>query len=713
MPPLKATETQSYEAMDEPHDIRVLIVEDREDDALLILDLLVDGGWRPQWHRVQNQRELLIALEQDWDVVLCDYTMPGFDGLAALRLVNERLPDLPLIFVSGTLGEESAVEAMRLGARDYVLKDNPSRLVPALRRELEEARVRREQRRLEAESAAVERERARLAEVLEATPDLVAITDPGGALSFLNSAGRQLLGLDHRGTLENRSLQDLFSEHVAAHLLGEAFPVAHREGHWFGEVVLPAPGGRGDIPMSKLVVAHRDREGQVDYLSIVARDISERKEFEAELQYQATHDRLTGLPNRFLLTDRLEAELAHVRRSGGIVAVFFFDLDNFKRINDTLGHAVGDAVLRQVATRMQRCLRPTDTVARHGGDEFTIAATDLARMEDVLAVLRKVRAAFERPLDAGIQEVFVTFSIGIAVYPHDGGGVETLLRNADTAMYRAKAAGRNQYRFYAPEMNERGHELLALEADLRRAIERQEFELFFQPQIALDSGRVSALEALIRWRHPQRGLVSPAEFLPLLEDTGLIVPVGNWVLRNACAHARRWREAGIAPSRVSVNVSAAQFTDPELITKIRAVLDQEQMPFGALELEVTENLMMRDPQAAGDMLRRLHDLGVRVAVDDFGVGYSSLAYLKHFPLDVLKIDRTFISDLTKDPGDASIVEAAISLGLKMNLEVVAEGVETAEQCQFLQTSGCRLAQGFFFSPPLPADEVAGYLAAKL
>ncbi|MFZ5652902.1 MAG: putative bifunctional diguanylate cyclase/phosphodiesterase [Pseudomonadota bacterium] len=599
---------------------------------------------------------------------------------------------------------------MRRGARDYVLKDNLTRLLPALRRELEEARLRREQRRLEAQAAAAERERARLAEVLEATPDLVAIADPEGRLRFINRAGRDLLGLG-QAALDGRCLHDLFSEHVAAHLLGEAFPAACRDGHWVGEIAVPAPAGCAEIPLSKLVVAHRDAAGEIDYLSIVARDISERRKFEAELQHQATHDRLTGLPNRFLLIDRLEAELAHVRRHGGFAAVLFFDLDNFKRVNDSLGHAAGDAVLRQVAARMQGCLRPTDTVARHGGDEFTVAVGDLQRIEDVLAVLRKVRAAFELPVTAGSQEVFVSFSIGIAVFPHDGSGVETLLRNADTAMYRAKAAGRNQYRFYAPDMNERGHELLALEAELRRAVERREFELFYQPQVELASGCIRALEALIRWRHPRRGLVSPAEFLPLLEDTGLIVPVGQWVVQRACADLRAWRRTRPDLLRVSVNVSVVQFADPELATRVGAALVAEQVPAGGLELEITENLLMRDPGATGAMLRRLHALGVRVAVDDFGVGYSSLAYLKHFPLDVIKIDRTFVADLIRDADDAAIVEAAISLGHKLGLEVVAEGVETEAQYHFLRDHGCDLAQGYFCCPPLPAAEVDTFLAA--
>ncbi len=695
--------------MDDMQPVRVLIVEDSENDALLLVDFLRGGGLAPEWRRVQSRAELAAELEARWDLVLCDYTMPGFDGLQALQVVQERDPDLPLIFVSGTIGEANAVEAMRRGARDYVLKDNLTRLLPALRRELDEAHSRREQRRLEAAAAAVERERARLAAVLEATPDLVAIADPDGCLSFINGAGRRLLGLG-QAELDGRCLRDLFSERVAELLLGEAFPAACRDGYWFGEMALPAADGSGEIPLSKLVMAHRDGEGKTDYLSVVARDISERKKFEAELQHQATHDRLTGLPNRFLLVDRMESELAHVRRRGGFAAVLFFDLDNFKRINDSLGHAVGDTVLRQVATRLQSCLRPTDTVARHGGDEFTVAVSELQRVEDVLVVLRKVRTGFEVPVIAGSQEVFVTFSIGIAVFPHDGVGVETLLRNADTAMYRAKTAGRDQYRFYAPDMNDRGHELLAMEAELRRAVERQEFELFYQPQVELESGRVRALEALIRWRHPRRGLVPPGDFLPLLEDTGLIVPVGDWVLRRACADLRVWRRTWPDLLRVSVNVSVAQFGDPELAARVGAALVAEQVPAGGLELEITENLMMRDPQATGEMLQRLHDLGVRVAVDDFGIGYSSLAYLKHLPLDVLKIDRTFVSDLPRDADDAVIVEAAISLGHKLGLGVVAEGVETEEQYRFLRGHGCDLAQGYFCCPPLPTAEVDAFLA---
>ena len=683
--------------------LRLLVIEDREDDVQLLVDHLERSGFSTDWRRVQSEAELVAALVQPWDLILSDYSMPGFNGIRALSLVRTRDPDVPLIFVSGTIGEGTAVEAMRNGAQDYVMKGNLARLVPAIERELREVRERRERRQ-------TARERARLVAILEATPDLVAIVAPDGMLDYLNTAGRRLLGLGALAELEGRCLRDIFPEHVAEHLLAEAFPTACRDGFWSGETAMRPPDAVADIPFSQVVLAHRGADGNVDYLSTVARDISERKRLEVELQYQATHDRLTGLPNRFLLTDRLGAELAHVRRHGGHAAVMFLDLDNFKRVNDSLGHAAGDVLLQQVAARLQGCLRPTDTVARHGGDEFTVAIGDLSRVEDVLAVLRKIRAAFERPLYAGSQEVFATFSIGIALFPHDGAGVEDLLRNADTAMYRAKAGGRNQYRFYAPDMNARGHELLALEVDLRRALELEQFQLFYQPQVDLRTGTLVALEALIRWRHPERGLVSPAEFLPLLEDTGLILPVGEWVFRRACADARVWCQSAPHPLRVSVNVSALQFTDPRLPTTVRRILAEERMPAGSLEIEITENLMMRDPVLAGETLRALQALGVSVAIDDFGIGYSSLSYLKNFPLDVLKIDRTFIRDLGADAGDATIVEASISLGHKLGLAVVAEGVETQAQLDFLRASGCDRAQGYWLGRPQPVEEIARLLA---
>ncbi len=803
--------------------LRALIVEDEEDDALLLVDYMEAGGFALSWQRVDTEAALIEAMQQPWDIIFSDYSMPNFSGGRALAVVRQHDPDIPFIFVSGTIGEDAAVEAMKSGAQDYVMKEQLVRLVPAINRELRDARLRREKRQTEqtlrklslavkqaADSVIItdpqgcieyvnpafetltgyrageitgatpsilrsgchdqhyyqrlwstigrgeifrdtvinrrkdgelfyeeqvitplkdeqgnithfvstgrditarvqaEEARIRLAEILEATPDMVAILEPGGGLRYLNGAGRRMLGMGLQDDIEKRNLQDIFPESVAQQLLTDVIPAAYRDGAWTGETVLRLVDGN-EMPVSQVVLVHRDADGEIDYVSTITRDISERKQFEAELQHRATHDSLTDLPNRFFLIDRLTFALERARRHGNYVAVIFLDMDNFKRVNDSLGHAAGDALLQQVARRLMGCLRPNDTVARHGGDEFTIVLDDLVHAENVLVVLRKLRSAFERPISVGSHEVYVTFSTGIALYPDDGSRVEDLLRNSDTAMYRAKSSGSSQYRFYAPDMNARGHEFLTLEADLRHALEHDEFCLYYQPQIRVFDGRIAGVEALIRWQHPTRGLVSPADFIPLLENSGLIIPVGEWVLREACKMHRAWRDAGFQGQRISVNVSAAQFNDEDLLDKVRRVIREEAMPPQMLELEITENIVMQDPENAAAILKVLHDLGVRTAIDDFGTGYSSLAYLKRFPLNVLKIDRAFVGDLGRDAGDAVIVEASISLAKKLGLDVVAEGVEIAEQFDFLRRNDCDLVQGFYLSRPVSGTDLMGLL----
>ncbi|MGZ5026478.1 MAG: EAL domain-containing protein [Methylobacter sp.] len=801
--------------------LRTLIVEDSEDDTLLLVDQLeIEGGLAVDWQRVETESALIDALQQHWDIVLSDYTMPHLSGIRALEVVRRHDLDLPFIFVSGTIGENTAVRAMKSGAQDYVMKGNLSRLVPAVERELEEAQLRRERRQAEqrlrklsqvveqaadgvlvtdpdgyieyvnpafermtgymrdeiignkpsllksgrhdqafyrsiwqtvtrgeifrgtlinrrkdgelfyeekiitplkdeqgrvthlvstgrniTERVKAEEARAQLVAILEATTDLVAILDPDGCLHYLNHAGYRLLGLDPKMDISTLCLPELFPERITRQLQSEAWPIAYRIGSWTGETALRGKDGI-EIPVSQVLLVHRDTSGEVEYLSTIARDISERKRFEAELQHQATHDILTGLPNRILLMDRLNAEVERAKHANNSVAVLFLDMDNFKRINDSMGHAVGDTLLQQISGRLQAALRPNDTIARYGGDEFAIIAGDLARSESVLAVLRKVYGAFERPMSLGAQEAYITFCTGVAIYPHDGGSVEDLLRNAGTAMYRATMAGHNQYRFYAPDMNARSHELLTLETDLRLAFKRNEFIVYYQPKAEFSSGRIVAMEGLIRWQHPQRGLVSPSGFVSMLEESGLIIPVGEWMLSQACIE---FKEMKLDHMRISVNVSASQFNDPELLHKVSRIMKQESMPPNVLELEVTENIVMQDPAGAADTLKKLRALGVRIAIDDFGTGYSSLSYLKRFPLDALKIDQSFVRDLTIDVNDAAIVEASITLGKKLGLEVVAEGVENKEQFEFLRTHGCDLAQGYYVSRPVRKAELIDLL----
>ncbi|MCC7486291.1 MAG: EAL domain-containing protein [Burkholderiales bacterium] len=426
---------------------------------------------------------------------------------------------------------------------------------------------------------------------------------------------------------------------------------------------------------------------------------TERKKAEDRLARLAQFDPVTGLPNRHLLRDRLGQSLNHARRNGWLAGLLFVDLDRFKTVNDTFGHGMGDRLLAEAAARLKNCVRNGDTVARLSGDEFAIVLASLAKSEDAALVAQKVVAALAAPFDLAGNETYVSASVGIAVCPADGEEPEALLRNADTAMYRAKEQGRNCYRFYLPQMNERLMERMQLEARLRGALDRGEFLLHYQPKVRLDTGEVSGFEALLRWQQEGK-LVAPLEFIPILEETGLIVPVGEWVLRSVCRQIRQWEGEGIAPPPVAVNLSARQFQSRDLAATIRRILEESGVAPDLIELELTETLVMSDAEESIEMLRELKRLGVRLSVDDFGTGYSSLAYLRRFPLDTLKIDRTFIRDIVTSPDDATLALTIINLAHGMRLRVVAEGVETREQADFLRRHGCDEMQGYYFARPL-------------
>lgn len=450
-------------------------------------------------------------------------------------------------------------------------------------------------------------------------------------------------------------------------------------------------------------------EGQpYDYLFLAA-DITERKLAEQQIQFQAFHDALTGLPNRLLLQDRFEQARAHASRANRKVMLLFLDLDNFKSINDTLGHDSGDRFIQQIAGRLGACMRETDTVSRLGGDEFLVLLPDLAGAEDAAQILAKLMEQMQMPFYADGHEISTSVSMGVTIFPEDGASFESLLKKADMAMYKAKGDGRNTYRFFDDAMDVEAVEHQFIRNGLRRALERNEFVLHYQPQIDLASGAIIGLEALIRWNHPQLGMVSPARFIPVSEESGLIVPIGDWVLREACRQAVAWQQAGLPELCMAVNLSAVQFKRGSVEQSVIHALEETRLNPALLELELTESILIQNAEAVLDSVKRLKLLGVKLSIDDFGTGYSSLSYLKRFDIDKLKIDQSFVRDLGADSDDAAIVRAIIQLARSLNLRTIAEGVETTDMLHQLQAFGCDEAQGYYFARPMSADAVASYI----
>jgi diguanylate cyclase (GGDEF)-like protein/PAS domain S-box-containing protein len=480
------------------------------------------------------------------------------------------------------------------------------------------------------------------------------------------------------------------------------------------------------LPFKDFVLARTNADGRVTYVSHtgrpifddkgvfrgyrgVARDITARMRAEEDLARMAHYDVLTGLPNRALLQGRLKRAMARADRSQTLLAVMFIDLDQFKEINDSLGHAMGDAVLKETAIRLESCLRSTDTVARLGGDEFTVLLEDVRSVEEVSRIADKLLRSISERADVAGHELHLSTSIGVTVYPLDDQDADTLLRNADLAMYHAKQEGRNNVQFFSPDMSERTEKRVDLLGRLRGAVARNELQLYYQPQVDVRSGSIIGVEALLRWNDRERGLIEPAEFIPLAEDSGLILPIGEWVLREACSQARCWLDAGLGPITMAVNLSARQFRQKNLVQMVSAILADTGLPPEHLELEITESTMMHRAEEAAAGLRALHQTGVQISLDDFGTGYSSLAYLHRFQVHTLKVDQSFVRDIKSDRDDAAIVSTVITLAKQLKLKALAEGVETREQLAFLRTRGCDSYQGFLFCRPQPAAEIEALL----
>ncbi|NSL55430.1 putative bifunctional diguanylate cyclase/phosphodiesterase [Uliginosibacterium aquaticum] len=475
------------------------------------------------------------------------------------------------------------------------------------------------------------------------------------------------------------------------------------KGRWHGEILNRKKNG--DVyPAWLAISAVEDEEGSISHFVAILSDFSERRAFEERLEFVANHDALTGLPNRVLLRDRAERALMLAARDGFSLAMVVLDLDHFKIVNDSLGHASGDRLLLAVVDRLQSCLAEADTFCRQGGDEFILLIPADAGREQLGSKLQHMLASLAQPFDIEGHSLIITASMGVAQFPDDAHSVDELLLKAETAMYHAKQAGRNAYRFFSEQMNADAHERLALQSRLSQAVERGELLLHYQPQIDLRTRRIIGAEALVRWRDRELGLVSPAKFIPVAEESGLIIPIGEWVLREACRQVQLWREQGLPELLIAVNMSALQFKRSDPVETVRQILEETGLPGHCLELELTESILIDDANLILETLRRLKALGVQLAIDDFGTGYSSLAYLKRFPIDKLKIDQSFVRDIVDDADEAAIVHTIIQLGRNLKMRTLAEGVETESQLAFLRVEGCREAQGYLFSKPLPADD---------
>ncbi len=555
-----------------------------------------------------------------------------------------------------------------------------------------------------------ERERAQV--TLNSIGDAVLSTDPDGNVTYLNSVAEAMTGWSWKEAV-GQPLGEVFhiidgvTREIAADPVRRAIKEDRTVGLAADSVLIRRDGFESAIEDSVAPIHNRD--GRDAGAVIVFHDVSKSRAMALKMAHLAQHDFLTDLPNRVLLTERLAQAIGLAKRHRKQVALLFLDLDHFKHINDSLGHTIGDLLLQSVADRLTTCVRASDTVCRQGGDEFVILLSEIEQPQDTAQITEKLLAAFALPHLISGQELHISLSIGISVYPDDGNDVDTVMQNADTAMYHAKASGRNNYQFFTAEMNARAVRRQVVESGLRRALKLGEFLLHFQPQVDIASGEMTGAEALIRWQDPALGLTYPGQFVAIAEECGLIVPIGQWVLREACRQTQAWLAAGLVAVPVAINISAAEFRKSGFLEGVRQVLHDTGLPPRYLELELTESILMHDAESSAKVLNALKDMGVRLAIDDFGTGYSSLTYLKRFPIDTLKIDQSFVRDLTTDSDDAIIVSAVIGIGRNLKQRVIAEGVETSEQLEFLQAQQCDGGQGFLFRRPLSAEEFANLL----
>ena len=691
--------------------LKVLMIEDSPDDEALVRHALEENGFDMLWERVESRAQLEEALlRETWDVVLSDYNLPGFDAMEALSVYRRLGLDTPFIVLSGTVSEAAAVKVLKAGAHDFVVKSSLSRLAPAIERELREVAVRAACSQAE---KALCRQQELLVEIAAAIGEGVFVLDQAGNTIFVNPEASRLLGWSPEDLI-GRSL------HSLVHAKQPDGGMLHEDQCPIWRVLAQGGNHRADedwftrkdgtlVPVT-YVVSSLYEAGAVKAAVVAFQDVSERKKTQERLVYLAHYDQLTDLPNRALLQARLEHALEQAKRHGHQVAMLYLGLDRFKNINDSLGHLVGDELLVAVSRRLGTRVRKEDTLSRWGGDEFIILLEHLEYPLEALNVAQDILQLLSEPFQiANTYEVFISASIGITAFPADGADATQLIRNADAAMHKAKKSGRNTYSFYTAEMDGTANQRLELEGKLRYALEREEFILHYQPLVSVEDERIIGVEALVRWLHPVEGMIAPQRFIPLTEETGLIVPLGEWVLRTACTQFKSWLDQGLPIQTLAVNLSSRQFQQRDLVQRVRAILAETGLPACHLELEITESAIMEQGGLAIETMHALKALGIALSIDDFGTGYSSLAYLKRFPVDKLKIDRSFINDIPHDQNDMEITATIVAMARNLHLKVLAEGVETTEQLTFLREQHCGAYQGYLFSKPLAEAELVALL----
>jgi len=730
-------------------EIKILIIEDDVPVRKMLADYLLQKGYGTI-QAGDGSLGLDLFNAESPNLVLLDLRLPGIDGLDVLQHIRRNSPDVPVIIISGKGSMKDAIAALRTGAADYITKPitDLEVLEIAVHNVLENARLRHENRissnteedlrqgtaELELRSLELERayhnlnreiEEHRRAEkairqghtfiqtIIDGVREPARIVSPDFEVLIMNQAALALLP-HKQSSLEKLTCYRAYRQ-VDLPCSGEDHRCVLKEVIKTGRSVAIhhkdtlADGNERifEIEASPLWNADGSMHGILEVIRNITDDLTveaQLREHQERLYYVVHHDALTNLPNRLLLQDRLSRMMMKAKRNSTYVAVLFLDLDRFKKINETLGHDVGDRLLLEVAKRLEECVRKSDTVGRLGGDEFAVLLDDLQDVKYVAVVARKILHALSKPIMVQEYELYATSSIGISLFPDDSEEVDILLRCADTALYRAKEAGKNNYQYYTADMNTRAFEFLLLESGLRKALVNNELVVFYQPLIDLKTNKLIGMEALLRWKHPEKGMIAPGDFIPLAEETGLIGPIGEWVMRTACSQNKKWQDAGYPPVKVSVNMSARQFNKKDITEQIIEILEDTGLNPEYLGIEITESVIMQDASSTISKLIQMHETGISLSIDDFGTGYSSLSYLKLFPIDNLKIDRSFVSNITSDSTDAAIAASVIMLAHSMNLKVVAEGVETQEQLDLLRQQGCDYVQGFLFSRPLSAEE---------